>query len=132
MLSVSRKTRLYWKQGKIWLFLHRLIKHTASAHVYVSPWSSWFILGAMSPLGHVIFIWFRFKKRTEMKKKISKKKKTKTKTKSIRKIKIQFIEIKKSIKKWNEETKKNKLKTKKTKQTSENGMFSDCFCGNRC
>ena len=28
--------------------------------------------------------------------------------------------------------KKNKLKTKKTKQTSENGMFSDCFCGNRC
>ena len=34
-----------------------------------------------------------------MKKKISKKKKTKTKTKSIRKIKIQFIEIKKSIKK---------------------------------
>ena len=67
-----------------------------------------------------------------MKKKISKKNKTKTKTKSIRKIKIQFIEIKKSIKKWNEETKKNKLKTKKTKQTSENGMFSDCFCGNRC
>ena len=30
---------------------------------------SWFILGAMSALGHKVFIWFHFKKRNKIKKK---------------------------------------------------------------
>ena len=54
-------------------FLHRLIKHTTAAYAYVSPRSSWLILGTMPVLGHVIFIWFHFKKRNEMKKEITKK-----------------------------------------------------------
>ena len=48
-------------------FLHRLIQHTAAVHAYVSSRPSCFILGAMSVLGHVDFIWFHFRKRNEMK-----------------------------------------------------------------
>ena len=44
-------------------------------HAYVSPRPSWFILDAMSALEGVVFIWFRFKRQNEMKKK-SKEKKT--------------------------------------------------------
>ena len=54
-------------------FLHRLIKHTTAAHAYVSPRSSWLILGIMPVLGHVIFIRFHFKKTNEMKKEIIRK-----------------------------------------------------------
>ena len=50
-------------------FLDRLIWHTAAVHAHVSPRPSWFILSTMSALGQVVFIWFRFKKRSEMKKK---------------------------------------------------------------
>ena len=56
-------------------FLHRLIQHTAAAHPYVSHRPSWFILGAMSALGHVVFFWFHFKKRNEMKKQLNEKRK---------------------------------------------------------
>ena len=38
-------------------------------HAYVSPRRSWFILGTMAALGHVVFIWFQFKEQKEMKKK---------------------------------------------------------------
>ena len=38
-------------------------------HVYVSLRPPWFVLGAMSALGHMVFIWFFFKKRNEMKEK---------------------------------------------------------------
>ena len=39
------------------------------ARAYVSPQPLWFISGAMSVLSHVVFFWFHFKKRNEMKKK---------------------------------------------------------------
>ena len=54
-------------QMKYVIFLHRLIQQTGAVHAYVSPQPSWFILGATSTLGQVIFIWFRFKLRNEMK-----------------------------------------------------------------
>ena len=41
--------------------------------MYISPCPSWFILGAVSALGRVVFICFHFKKQNEMKKKIMKK-----------------------------------------------------------
>ena len=37
--------------------------------MYISPCPSWFILGAVSALGRVVFICFHFKKQNEMKKK---------------------------------------------------------------
>ena len=40
-------------------------------HAYVSPRPSWFILGTMGALDHVVFIWFQFKEQKEMKKKIN-------------------------------------------------------------
>ena len=40
-------------------------------HAYVSPRPSWFILGTMAALDHVVFIWFQFKEQKEMKKKIN-------------------------------------------------------------
>ena len=48
-------------------FLHRLIKHTAAAHEYASLRHSRFILGAISVLGHMVFIRFHFEKRNEKK-----------------------------------------------------------------
>ena len=55
-------------------FKPSLIQHNAAAHAYASPRPTWFILEAMSALDHVIFIWFHFKKRNEMKSKKKKKK----------------------------------------------------------
>ena len=49
-------------------FLQRLIQHTDDAHAYVSCWSSRFILGVMSALSHMVFVWFHFKKQNGMKK----------------------------------------------------------------
>ena len=37
-------------------------------HVYVSLQPSWFILGAMSAVSHLVFFWFCFNKRNEIKK----------------------------------------------------------------
>ena len=53
----------------MWVFLHCLTKHTVIVHAYVSPRLSWFILGAVSALDHMVFIWFHFKKQNEMKNK---------------------------------------------------------------
>ena len=44
-------------------FLHRLIYHTAAAHACASPQPSWFIIGTISTLSYLVFIWVRFKKR---------------------------------------------------------------------
>ena len=48
----------------------------SAAHAYVSLPPSRFNLETMSALGHVVFIWFHFKKQNEMKKmdKLKKKK----------------------------------------------------------
>ena len=54
-------------QVKYVILLHRLLQHTAAAHVYFSPRPSWFILGSMSALGHVACICFHFKKQNEIK-----------------------------------------------------------------
>ena len=35
-------------------------------HVYVSLQPSWFILGAMSAVSHLVFFWFYFNKRNEI------------------------------------------------------------------
>ena len=43
-------------------FLHRLILHTAAAHAYVSPWSSRFILDALSALDQIFLFGFVSKK----------------------------------------------------------------------
>ena len=49
-------------------FLDRLIWDTAAVYTHVSPQLSWLILGTMSPLGQVVFIWFLLKNRNEKKK----------------------------------------------------------------
>ena len=36
-----------------------------SCYAFVNPQLSWFVLGAMSALCHVVFIWFHFKKQNE-------------------------------------------------------------------
>ena len=46
--------------------MRRIRKYTAAAHAYVNPRPSF--LGAISALGHVVFILFLFKKQKEMKK----------------------------------------------------------------
>ena len=49
--------------------LHRLLQYTAAVHAYISPRPSWFILGAILGLGHVVLISLHFKKLKEIKKK---------------------------------------------------------------
>ena len=56
-------------------FLYGLIYHAAATHAYVSPRPSWFMLGAVSALGHVVFISFQKSKWKEMKKIVGRKKK---------------------------------------------------------
>ena len=57
--------------------LHRLLQYTAAVHAYISPLPSWFILGAILGLGHVVFISLHFKKLMEIKKKKMRKKRMK-------------------------------------------------------
>ena len=49
-------TSFHVLQVKNMNFLHRLMLHTAAAHAYVISRPLRFILGAMSILGHVVFI----------------------------------------------------------------------------
>ena len=56
-------------------FLYGLIYHAAATHAYVSSRPSWFIVGAVSALGHVVFISFQKSKWKEMKKIDGRKKK---------------------------------------------------------
>ena len=60
-------------------FLNCLIKHTAAAHAYVSPWALWFILGAMSssrPRGFLLVSFWKTRlneKKIKWKKKLQEK-----------------------------------------------------------
>ena len=84
----------------------------AAAHAYVSYWPPRFILGTISALGDVVFIWFYFKKRNFKKKLKEKTLKEKLRNQTEQdKNKMKQIESKdkiNKIKKW-----KNKAKMTK-------------------
>ena len=95
--------------------LHRLLQYTAAVHAYISPRPSWFILGAILGLGHMVFISLHFKKQKKIKKN------TKEKNESFQKNqKIKATEIKKTKKKKTEQIIIKKQKNKKIKIKNKN------------